>query len=280
MRDSLRHSRFRTRLFMAIALLSFLASANAQSQPAAGEAPGPDENPPVPKKIAAGDFRTVSWKTLFPNLLDDQRRIWTFPAGLAKGKHWIPALTITGVTAGLVALDPHDAPYFRRTDSFSGFNQILSGTATGLGTGAAPASFYLVGLARHDVYAQQTGLFGGEALADALIVDAVLKGITQRYRPSAILPNGNFSNTWFKTGWGSAFNGTASFPSGHSIAAFAVATVIARRYGNHRWVPWVSYGLAGLVGFSRVTNQAHFPSDVFMGAALGYCISRFAVLRH
>jgi membrane-associated phospholipid phosphatase len=34
-----------------------------------------------------------------------------------------------------------------------------------------------------------------------------------------------------------------------------------------------------VVGFSRLSLSAHFTSDVFMGAALGCSISRFAVLR-
>jgi membrane-associated phospholipid phosphatase len=55
--------------------------------------------------------------------------------------------------------------------------------------------------------------------------------------------------------------------------------VIARRYGNHRWVPYAAYGAAALVGFSRLTLSAHFLSDVFLGGALGYSISHFAVLR-
>jgi membrane-associated phospholipid phosphatase len=58
-----------------------------------------------------------------------------------------------------------------------------------------------------------------------------------------------------------------------------IATVFARRYQSHRWVPWVAYGVAGTIGFSRITLQAHFPADVFLGAALGYSISRFVVLR-
>ena len=57
--------------------------------------------------------------------------------------------------------------------------------------------------------------------------------------------------------------GPGGFPSGHTIAAFSIATVFAERYHRHRWVPWTAYGLAGLIGFSRVTLQAHFPSDVF-----------------
>jgi membrane-associated phospholipid phosphatase len=40
----------------------------------------------------------------------------------------------------------------------------------------------------------------------------------------------------------------------------------------------VAYGAATLVGFSRLTQQAHFPSDVFAGAALGYFISRDVVM--
>jgi len=59
-----------------------------------------------------------------------------------------------------------------------------------------------------------------------------------------------------------------------------MATIIAERYRRHRWVPWVAYGLATLVGFSRITLQAHFPSDIFAGAVLGYAISHYVVLRN
>jgi membrane-associated phospholipid phosphatase len=37
--------------------------------------------------------------------------------------------------------------------------------------------------------------------------------------------------------------------------------------------------MAALVGFSRLTLSAHFVSDVFVGGALGYSVSRFAVLQ-
>jgi len=90
--------------------------------------------------------------------------------------------------------------------------------------------------------------------------------------------HGNFSDTWFESK-GSFLRGDGSMPSGHTIAAFSIATIVARRYGNHRWVPYVSYGMAALVGFSRLTLSAHFVSDVFVGAALGYSVGRFAVLR-
>jgi membrane-associated phospholipid phosphatase len=44
-------------------------------------------------------------------------------------------------------------------------------------------------------------------------------------------------------------------------------------------VKYAAYGVATAVGFSRLSLSAHFASDVFMGAVLGYSISRFTVLR-
>ena len=64
------------------------------------------------------------------------------------------------------------------------------------------------------------------------------------------------------------------------MTAFAVASVTSRRYPRHRWVPYVAYGLAGVVSFSRITTSSHFLSDVFFGAALGYTVGRFTVPVH
>jgi undecaprenyl-diphosphatase len=60
-----------------------------------------------------------------------------------------------------------------------------------------------------------------------------------------------------------------SFPSGHTLLSFAVATVIARR---HPWLtPW-AYGFAMLVGVSRISVGVHWPVDVLAGAVLGVLI--------
>jgi membrane-associated phospholipid phosphatase len=52
-----------------------------------------------------------------------------------------------------------------------------------------------------------------------------------------------------------------------------------RRYKQHKGVPYVAYALATAISISRVTTGAHFPSDVFIGAATGFAIARFDVLR-
>ena len=126
---------------------------------------------------------------------------------------------------------------------------------------------------------QHTALLAGEAVADAEMVTSVLKNIDRRARPATFEPRGNYWDSWFDDK-GAGLRGNGSFPSGHAIAAFAIATVIAHRYRTHRWVPYVTYGLATVVGLSRLSLSAHFSSDLFVGAALGYSISRFAVLRY
>ena len=223
--------------------------------------------------------RPVSLKRLVPNLLDDQKRIWTLPVRLIQGQGLLPAASVVGATAGLIAADPSAARYFRGTDTFHGFNNVFSGNATAIGTIVAPVTLYAAGLIRHDSKMQQTALLAGEAVADAEIVATIFKGATRRVRPADIPVGGGFSDTWFESK-GSALRANGSFPSGHTIAAFSVATVVARRYGGgHRWVPYAAYGMAALVGCSRLTLSAHYLSDVFMGGALGYTISRYTVLR-
>jgi membrane-associated phospholipid phosphatase len=239
--------------------------------------PQPPASATIPQPTPPFD-RSVSWKLLFPNLISDQERIWSFPARLVQGQNWISTAAVLGTTAGLVALDPIEARYFRSTSSFHGFNNIFTGNATVVGTIVAPASLYVIGLVRKDSKMERTALLAGEAVADAEIVTTVLKDATKRVRPAGIPPPGNFSDSWFESS-GSVLRGNGSFPSGHTIAAFSVATVVARRYGNHRWVPYAAYGMAALVGFSRLSLSAHFLSDVFMGGALGYSISRFTVLQ-
>lgn len=218
------------------------------------------------------DSRDINGKTLLSNIGSDQKRIWLFPAKPVRGRNLNPTLVVLAATGALIAADAGTARYFRRTDAFHGFNATFTGRNTSLGMILAPVSFYAAGYLRGNSRMRRTALLAGEAVAGAEIVATVMKTIDRRARPAATAPNVTWAGG--KSGWS---NG--SFPSGHTIAAFSIATVISRRYPNRRWVPYAAYGLAAVTGFSRITSSAHFPSDVFMGAALGYSISRFAVLR-
>jgi membrane-associated phospholipid phosphatase len=221
----------------------------------------------------------VSWKNLPIHILRDQKYVWLFPVRVAQGRHILPTATIVGITGVFIATDPHDMPYFAKTTDFNRYTETFNGAFTGSFMAAVPVSLYLYGLVRHDNYSEQTALLAGEAYLDSAIPHVLIKVVSRRYRPSAIPPNGSFSDTFFRSST-SVFGKGSSFPSGHAAGAFSIATVIARRYRQYRWVPWASYAIAGIFAFSRVPARAHFPSDVFLGAALGYAITRYDVLRY
>jgi membrane-associated phospholipid phosphatase len=248
-----------------------------QNSPVASLPNNPPEPAGRPAPSPEADFeRPVSWKLLYHNVIADQKQIWSFPARLIQGQNWAPTAAVLGTTAGLFYVDPIEARYFRRTTTFHEFRNIFNGNATAIGMGATAASLYAIGRIRKDSKMQRTALLVGEAMADTAIVQTVLKDATMRLRPVMYPASGWFAASSSPTSY---IRGNGSFPSGHSMEAFAVATIIARRYGNHRWVPYAAYGLASVVGFSRLTLNVHFLSDVVMGGALGYSISRFTVLR-
>lgn len=62
----------------------------------------------------------------------------------------------------------------------------------------------------------------------------------------------------------------AAFPSSHTANAFAVATVLARRW---RRATFPAFALAALVGWSRLYLNRHWLSDVVGGAALGVALT-------
>ena len=225
-----------------------------------------------------GSRREVSWRSLPKNFLQDQKGIWLFPAQLAKGRHWVPTLAISGLTAGLLVADPHAMPYFETHErNLDDINDVFDPLITTGEVIALPLSLMVAGYARHDTYQVSTALLAGEAYADVAVVDLAIKAVTRRKRPSDVAPGASYHDTFF-AGGKSPFKGS-SFPSGHAAGVFAVATVVASRYRHHKWVPWITYGFATAISLSRVTTRAHFPSDVFLGAALGYTITRYEVLR-
>jgi membrane-associated phospholipid phosphatase len=71
----------------------------------------------------------------------------------------------------------------------------------------------------------------------------------------------------------------SSLPSGHASSAFAVATVLASEYDNFI-VPPLAYSIAAITALNRVSHNAHWSSDVFVGAAIGYFTGKTIVASH
>ena len=142
--------------------------------------------------------------------------------------------------------------------------------------GEGPAAAAILGIAylssrraHRDRFSEATSL-AAESLADAGIWNVVLKSVTARVRPGN--PD---ASRFFQYG----ARDSNSFPSGHAMGAFSVASVFAELYRDKSWVPWLSYGLATLIGGSRLALGRHFPSDMVVGALLGASIGRGVVAR-
>lgn len=123
-----------------------------------------------------------------------------------------------------------------------------------------------------------TTLLASQAYITGGAIETVLKFLTGRTRPSHYDPTaeaepkflGPFSSSRNYDGGRS----NSSFPSGHATVAFAAATVFAMEYKSTVWVPIISYSVATLISISRITENKHWITDVFVGAVLGYLSGR------
>jgi membrane-associated phospholipid phosphatase len=138
------------------------------------------------------------------------------------------------------------------------------------GTSAASGALWLSSLATHNEHAREAGTLSAEAFVNALPVYAALQLITRRERPNEGSGNGRF---WRNNSLGS------SFPSGHALFTWSMASVIAHEYPRP-WVKWLAYGTATAVSLCRFTGREHFPSDVAVGSMLGYLIGRHIFQKH
>lgn len=140
----------------------------------------------------------------------------------------------------------------------------------------------LYGFAFNNKKMQTTTLLAIQSYITSAIVSGVVKFISGRQRPFYINPNELEAEPRFhgpfkivRSEKGKKINN--AFPSGHTTAAFAAATVYALEYRDRPLVPILSYTAASMVGLSRLTENKHWITDVFAGAALGFISGKLVV---
>ena len=155
-------------------------------------------------------------------------------------------------------------------------NRLLSKSSVGARLLGSPGAEVLGGL----VYGAgrlsgnrdmaQVGLHTAEAVFIGDLVTGSIKVVAGRKRPY-LSPDNPYN---FRLLRGLKGDSVRSFPSGHTTSAFAAAAA-ATAEAAYQWkagkpfVGPVLYGLAGVVGVSRMYNNAHWASDVAVGAAIG-----------
>ena len=96
------------------------------------------------------------------------------------------------------------------------------------------------------------------------IVAQVLKYLFQAPRPKVFFAGQAYAH--FIDGVTKV--GNASFPSGHTTTAFAIAATLSFNT-NRKFVPMLCFWMAVLVGYSRVYLGQHFVEDVLAGMVTG-----------
>ena len=126
--------------------------------------------------------------------------------------------------------------------------------------------FVAIGYLRKRPELYQAGLRGWAAHAVTAILVQSLKHGIGRPRPRLHREDEFFTGP-------SLESGLDSFPSGHTSASFAVATVIVKHFPRFAWPV---YALAGYVSLTRVFRGSHFVSDSVAGVVLGLVIGTLA----
>lgn len=204
---------------------------------------------------------------LLANILLDQKEIWSSPFHLrAKDAKWW--IGFSGLTAALIATDHRTSTAFENSNGQISWGNHLSQVGASYTLIPLVAGFYGYGVLRDDPKPREVGVLGAEALLDSLIVVEVLKPIGGRNRPDSHGEKAQF------------FDGGDSFPSGHAIESWALASVIAHEYGHSKFVPILAYGLASVVSTARFAAQRHYASDIVTGGAMGWFIGRYVYQTH
>jgi membrane-associated phospholipid phosphatase len=192
---------------------------------------------------------------------------------------WRDAVLMGGLTIATAAVAPIDVAIANRLrDSTVQENRVISTLSGVVRDIATPysvfigVSLYAYGRLASDEKVADLGLHGTEAIAIGAVSGAVLKGLFGRERPYV-------KRDPYSYGFGRGFGGHGreryrSFPSGHTISAFAAAAAVTsetRRWwrGSEVYIGPLMYGGATLAGISRIYHNRHWASDIMMGAAIG-----------
>lgn len=186
------------------------------------------------------------------------------PARPAQIKWWHAGVAIGGVA--VVSLADHDLQRWvvdHRTqgqqdlaDAWQQWGEVRIPVGVTLGTIGA-------GLILHEPSVTRTGGRLATSLVAVTLLGRGMKKVIGRARPSEA--NGQYTFDPF-----GSYN---AFPSGHTITAFALSTVLADASSN-KWVDAGLYTLAGGTGVSRMVGNHHWLSDVVGAAVLGTAVAK------
>lgn len=131
------------------------------------------------------------------------------------------------------------------------------------GLAGSLAGIWIYGLKTGNGHAREMGNLEIETLINTFLIYTPMQLIAGRQRPG----EGNGKGDFLKH---HAIN--TSFPGGHAMFTWAMASVLADEYPK-TWARVLSYGAAFSVTFTRFLARDHWSSDMYLGAGLGLAIA-------
>ena len=211
-------------------------------------------------------------KTYLKSYYFDSRDFIVSPATW-KTRQWIELGVVAGAGVLAYTQDEKIQKYFINHQSAAAgqlSKYIFEPFGNGTGTSVIIGGLYVGGKLLNNNRLAGTSLTAAKAFIVSAACTQVVKQLTHRHRPyqDEIPDHANWEGPFADIHY-------TSFPSGHSTAAFSLATVFAMEYRNTLWVPVLAYTLAAGTAVSRLYDNDHWASDVVIGSALGFVTGRF-----
>lgn len=156
-----------------------------------------------------------------------------------------------------------DINTLHRVNSWNGtlvrnYSKTLSNSAPYVVIGV-PVGMAIYAVIDKDKELFKDAIYIGTSVGEAVVITYGLKAIVDRERPYDRYPDRVHARS---------HETSSSFPSSHTAAAFSLATSLSIKYP--KWYVIAPSALwACSVGFSRMSEGVHYPSDVASGALIG-----------
>lgn len=187
------------------------------------------------------------------------------PRNMVRPKNLAWELPVAGAIAGL-ALTNADQDAVNHFKSPSTHNTATKWSDIGVGAELGVGALGWIGGCAKDNPSLASNMFTALAAGGfGQLFNLAAKEAFRRQYPYASPHTGDF---FYRSRAG-------SFPSGHATTSFAFAAAIAHKYPHKKWVALSAYGAATALSVARVPANKHFPSDLLMGAALGYATGTY-----
>lgn len=224
--------------------------------------------------LASGPYQTMGGPKLhelptifsqeFVKTAEDYVGYWTLPLRW-KDQEWNTFWLVCGITGGLILIDGPIFSYAepKNMESFNKLVHPIKEIGNWRNPALAIAGLYTTSFLLEDPKLHRASRIATKSFVFQSLVNQGMKNILYR-----TIEENPFDFRLFPPRWLIPSDG--GFPSGHASNMWAILSSYAMAYEDDPLIPILCYSLAGIGSLALVTNDNHWVSDIFLGAALGY----------